>query len=233
MSNSLLRNPALIAKMADTIDEISGSRIILGLGAGWHKHEIEAFGAPYDHRASRFAEAIQIIQPLLKTGFVDFERTYHSWRDCELRPRVPRPEGPPIMIGTKGERMMRIAAQYADSWNAEWLAQPEEAGPLLQRIDAACAEVGRDPTNLERTFGLLVDAPGWNAAEHVDFATVHRLGIKPALSGSAEEMATGLNGFADLGTSHVQVWLGPNTRAGIEMLAPVLEHIIQQKTSSS
>ena len=64
VSNTLLRNPALTAKMADTVDEISGGRFILGLGAGWHQHEIEAFGFPYDHRASRFEEAIKIIHPL-------------------------------------------------------------------------------------------------------------------------------------------------------------------------
>ncbi len=110
--------------------------------------------------------------------------------------------------------MMRLAAKYADIWNAEWLAAPEEADPLLARIDAACADVGRDPATLERTFGLLVDAPGWVASEHDDFTTIHRLGIKPALTGSAEEIAAGLNAFADRGTSHVQVWLGPNTREG-------------------
>jgi probable F420-dependent oxidoreductase len=222
VSNTLLRNPALTAKMADTLDEISGGRFILGLGAGWHQHEIEAFGFPYDHRASRFEEAVQIIQPLLKTGYVDFKGTYYSARDCELRPRGPRPDGPPILIGTKGERVMRIAAKYADMWNAEWLARPEEADPLLERIDAACAEVGRDPATLERSFGLLVDSPGWVAEDHDDFATIHRLGIKPALAGSAEEIAAGLNAFADRGATHVQIWLGPNTRAGIEALAPVL-----------
>jgi probable F420-dependent oxidoreductase len=223
VSNSLLRNPALTAKMADTLDEISGGRFILGLGAGWHQHEIEAFGFPYDHRASRFAEAIQIVQPLLKTGHVDFEGRFYSARDCELRPRGPRPEGPPIMIGTKGERMMRVAARYADIWNAEWLAQPEEADPLLERVDAACAEMGRDPATLERTFGMLIDAPGFVASEHDDFATIHRRQLKPALSGTAEEIAAGLNAFADRGTSHVQVWLGPNTRAGIAAFAPVLD----------
>jgi alkanesulfonate monooxygenase SsuD/methylene tetrahydromethanopterin reductase-like flavin-dependent oxidoreductase (luciferase family) len=111
-------------------------------------------------------------------------------------------------------------------WNAEWLARPEEADPLLERIDAACIEVGRDPTTLERTFGMLVDAPGWIAKDHDDFATIHRLGIQPALTGSAEDIAAGLNAFADRGTSHVQVWLGPNTREGIEAFAPVLPLLI-------
>lgn len=70
---------------------------------------------------------------------------------------------------------------------------------------------------------MLVDAPDWTAAEHDDFATGHRLDLKPALTGSAEDIATGLNAFVDRGVSHVQIWLGPNTRAGIEALAPVLE----------
>ena len=93
------RNPALIAKMADTIDEISGGRLILGLGAGWHKPEYDAFGFPFDHRVSRFEEAMQIIHGLLRDGHVDFEGKFYSARDCELRPRGPRPQGPPILWG--------------------------------------------------------------------------------------------------------------------------------------
>src|ERR687893_2015533 len=112
------RNPALTAKIADTIDEISGGRLILGLGAGWHEPEYAAFGFPYDHRVSRFEEALQIITALLRTGHVDFQGAYYTARDCELRPRGPRPEGPPILVGGSGERMLRIAARYADAWNA-------------------------------------------------------------------------------------------------------------------
>ena len=113
------RNPALIAKMADTIDEISGGRLILGLGAGWHEPEYAAFGFPYDHRVSRFAEALQIITALLRTGHVDFEGDYYTARDCELRPRGPRLEGPPLLIGGSGERMLRLTARYGDAWNAD------------------------------------------------------------------------------------------------------------------
>ena len=76
------RNPALLAKMAHTLDEISGGRLILGLGAGWNQPEYEAFGIPYDHRVSRFEEAVQIIQPLLKTGQVDFSGKYYQAKEC-------------------------------------------------------------------------------------------------------------------------------------------------------
>src|SRR5690606_16587855 len=92
------RNPALFAKMVATIEEISGGRIILGLGAGWHKGEYDAFGFPFDHRVARFEEAFTIIHSLLRHGQVDFEGQYYSARECELRPRGPRPNGPPLMI---------------------------------------------------------------------------------------------------------------------------------------
>ena len=103
------RNPALIAKMADTIDEISGGRFILGLGAGWHKPEYDAFGFPHDHRVSRFEEAIEIIATLLRTGHVDFAGKYYTARDCELRPRGPRPFGPPIRVGGGGPPRVRTS----------------------------------------------------------------------------------------------------------------------------
>src|SRR5918995_2574630 len=84
------RNPALLAKIASTVDEISGGRLVLGLGAGWAESEFRAFGVPFDHRVSRFEEAIQIIAGLLRDGRVDFEGAYYQARDCELRPPGPR-----------------------------------------------------------------------------------------------------------------------------------------------
>lgn len=88
------RSPSLLAKMAETVDEISGGRLILGVGAGWHEPEFKAFGFPYDHWASRFEEAVQIITGLLRGETVTFDGTYYQIEDCELRPRGPRPNGP-------------------------------------------------------------------------------------------------------------------------------------------
>lgn len=96
------RNPALLAKMADTLDEVSTGRLILGLGAGWHQPEFDSFGFPFDHRASRFEEALQIIIPLLREGQVDFQGNYYQAANCQLRPRGPRTYGPPIMLGVLG-----------------------------------------------------------------------------------------------------------------------------------
>ncbi|HKM73588.1 MAG TPA: LLM class flavin-dependent oxidoreductase [Stellaceae bacterium] len=90
------RNPALLAKMADTVEEISDGRLILGLGAGYYEPEYRAFGFPFDHRVGRFEEALQIVYGLLRRGTIDFNGQYYQARDCELTPRGPRPGGLPF-----------------------------------------------------------------------------------------------------------------------------------------
>src|SRR5215207_2815124 len=94
------RNPALLAKMADTVDEISGGRLVLGLGAGGTEYGHRAFGIPWARRVARFEEALQIIIPLLREGHVDFAGEFYTIRECELRPRGPRPAGPLILIAS-------------------------------------------------------------------------------------------------------------------------------------
>ena len=212
------RNPALLAKMADTVEEISGGRLILGIGAGWNEAEYRAFGYPFDHRTDRFAEALAIITGLLRDGHIDFQGRYYDDRDCELRPRGPRPNGPPIMVGAShaGPRMLDLTARHADGWNT-WFSGTGNtiAGlmPLLARVDAACNAVGRDPATLARSAAVIVEV-----GPHEPSAMTG-----PPLTGSPEEIAAGLRAYADAGVSHVQVWLEPNTPAGIEAFAPVLE----------
>nr|HET6901372.1 LLM class flavin-dependent oxidoreductase [Ktedonobacteraceae bacterium] len=199
------RSPALLAKMADTIDEISGGRLIVGLGAGWDGPENQAFDINIDHRVDRFEEALQIVVPLLRTGQVDFAGKYYQARDCELRPRGPRPSGPPILIGAKGPRMVGLAATYADLWNAEGpLRRPEEVSSRQAAGDAACLAVGRDPATLGRSASVVVNLP----MEHGQ--------------GGREEIAQMLRNYAQEGLSHVQLWLMPNTIAAMEWFAPVL-----------
>jgi probable F420-dependent oxidoreductase len=215
-------NPAILAKRADTIDEISGGRFILGLGAGWNEAEFRAFGVPFDHRIDRFEEAFTIIRTLLREGAVDFEGTYYSARDCELLPRGPRPGGPPLMIGSTGQRMLRIAAPFVDSWNA-WFADTENApagvAALSANVDAACVEVGRDPADIERTVAVFVQLPGGTGRTMGD-ATVAQA-VRP-LSGAAEEMAEELRAYARAGIGHVQLVLDPISRDSIERFARVL-----------
>ena len=81
------RNPAILAKMAATLDEVSHGRLILGVGAGWNEPEYQAFGVPFDHRVDRFEEALQIIKPLLREGHVDFSGRYYQAPNCDNVPR--------------------------------------------------------------------------------------------------------------------------------------------------
>jgi alkanesulfonate monooxygenase SsuD/methylene tetrahydromethanopterin reductase-like flavin-dependent oxidoreductase (luciferase family) len=217
------RNPALLAKIADTVDEIAGGRLILALGAGWHEPEYRAFGYPFDHRYSRFAEALTIIHGLLRTGHVDFEGTYYSARDCELRPRGPRGTGIPIMLGTRGEKMLRLTARYADQWNA-WLAMtdssPDRVPPLNAAVDAACADVGRDPATLERTISIMVDVAGGAAIP----ASMGR-GVATPVRGTPAEIAATIRAFAAQRITHLQLYLLPNTVETIQAFAPVLREL--------
>jgi alkanesulfonate monooxygenase SsuD/methylene tetrahydromethanopterin reductase-like flavin-dependent oxidoreductase (luciferase family) len=215
------RNPAVFAKQIDAIEEISNGRIILGLGAGWNEPEYAAFGLPFDRRVSRFEEAFTIIRTLLQEGAIDFDGEYYSARDCELAPRGPRAEGPPLMIGSQGKRMLRISLPHVRSWNA-WLcpgaSNATRVPALRENVDAACADVGVGPSTIERTVSIIVDQSG----RHEVPASMDPDTAVP-LTGSAEEIAAGLQAFADEGISHIQVYLVPNTLESIERFQKVLE----------
>jgi alkanesulfonate monooxygenase SsuD/methylene tetrahydromethanopterin reductase-like flavin-dependent oxidoreductase (luciferase family) len=215
-------NPAMIAKKAATIDEISGGRLILGLGAGWNEAEYRAFGFPYDHRVSRFEEAFTIIRTLLNEGFVDFHGRFYQADDCTLLPRGPRPGALPLMLGSTGERMLRIALPYVQSWNV-WYAdfgnRPENLAPILAQVDAACADVGRDPATLERTCAVLMEMTGATGR-----GSEYKPNVPPVgLSGTSEELAAWLRAFAVAGIGHVQIVLDPITVEAVEEFAPVLD----------
>ena len=215
---ALWRNPALLAKMADTVEEISGGRLILGLGAGWHEPEFRAFGYSFERRVDRFAEALQIIHPLLRGGSVDFHGRWYTAEQCELRPRGPRPNGPLLMIGALANRprVLALASIYGDIWNA-WLAWEENVpgamSHLRQAVDAACRSAGRNPTTLARSVSVQIDLPG--ALPNHDPAA------RP-LTGPPEVLAKSLQTFALEGIDHLQVVLNPNTIASIERFVPTL-----------
>ena len=219
------RNPALLAKTADAIDEISGGRLIFGLGAGYHDPEYHAFGYPTDHRYSRFHEAIQIIHGLLRDGSIDFSGTYHQARECELRPRGPRQGGPPIMIGARGKRMLRLTARYADIWNTSLSGgRPEGLEPAMGLLDAACEKSGRDPSTVERTAHIQ-----WNASDRVEVIPPWVRSYGDAITGSPDEVAELFRELARAGISHLQVVVWPHTLAGLEAFSPVLEALDQTR----
>ena len=214
-------NPAVLAKQADTLDEISGGRFVLGLGAGWNETEFGAFGIPFDHRIDRFEEAFTIIRGLLRDGAIDFEGRYYSTRDCELVPRGPTPGGPPLLIGSTGPRMLAITAPHVDAWNA-WYADtdnsPDGVAPLRERVDAACRAAGRDPTEIERTVAVLVRLSGGSGRVQGNYSPAP----PKALSGPPEAIAADLRRYAAEGISEVQLVLDPISQASIDELAPAL-----------
>jgi len=215
-------NPAMLAKLATTVDEISGGRLILGLGAGWNETEYRAFGFPFDRRVARFAEAFTIIRTLLREGRIDFEGEFYSARDCELVPRARR-GGPRLMVGSIGERMLAIAAPYVDSWNAwfSWTGnRPDGVAPLRAKVDAACVAAGRKPGEVERTVAVLVRLPGATGRREVDPSEQ-----TTPLEGSPVVIAESLRAYAREGINHVQLVIDPITEASLEALAPVLQNL--------
>jgi alkanesulfonate monooxygenase SsuD/methylene tetrahydromethanopterin reductase-like flavin-dependent oxidoreductase (luciferase family) len=221
------RNPALLAKMADTVDEISGGRLILGLGSGWLESEYRAFGYPYDNLVSRFEEAVQIIRGLLKTGEIDFSGRFYQARNCELRPRGPRPDGPPIMIGSRSPRMHQLAARYGDWWNGSWTTSAEQFRPKMDEIEDACRAVERDPMTLVRTAGVIVFLPAdsTQSPPNAFWEAMKRMGGADPLTGSPEEITSELLKYHAQGVEHIQLIVHPMTASSVHRLAPMLEAI--------
>lgn len=218
--NSPYRSPAMVASMATTLDEVSGGRYVLGIGAGnTEDSDYEAFGFPTDRRYSRFAEAIQIIHRLLKTGTADFDGEFYTVRDSELVLRGPSPEGPPINIAAGGEKMLALVARYGDEWNwwgwDETIPEIEERlRPILTTLSQACGAEDRDPDSLTRTFDLYsVVAPGFEA-DH---------GLKQPVSGSAEQIAAYLLDLGTLGFDEVRCDVWPKSAAAVAAMAPIVE----------
>jgi len=219
--NSPYRSPALTASIATTLDEISGGRYVLGIGAGGTPDsDYEGFGFPADRRYSRFAEAIKIIHTLLRTGSVDFSGDYYTASQAELVLRGPHAQGPPINIAAAGSKMLRLAARYGDAWNwwgpGETVEQAgERLRPILADLEAACGEEGRDPASLARTYDLYSVVPPGRVFDDAE--------NEQSVAGSPEEIAGFILGLADYGFSEVRCDLTDKTPVGVEAMASVVD----------
>ena len=214
------RSPALLAKMADTLTDISGGRLILGIGAGWHQPEFDAFGFPFDHRVDRFEEALQIITPLLREGKVDFAGKYYQARDCVLRPHRSASTPTQLLIAGGKPRMLRLTARYADQWNTAWL---DDAGALderLAKIHDACREEGRDPQTLAITVGVSMAYPG--AGDDDEQAN------NKAISGTPQQAARALRAFERKGVAHAICSVDPMTPESLAWLTETTRLFRQQ-----
>ena len=209
------RNPALLAKMAETLDEISGGRVILGLGAGWNEPEYTSYGVPFDDRFRRFEDGLRITTDMLRRGSSTHDGHTIQTRSAWIQPRGPRPEGLPVMVGANGPRMLRLTVELADHWNGGMPSLDELPG-MLEEIDEVCRAVGRDPATLTRSMEVLVRTIAAPA------------GVPPEeqeIRGDPEAIAARLQAFADLGLDHLQVQLRPNSLEGLTAFAPVMEQL--------
>lgn len=212
------RNPALLAKIAETTDEISNGRLILGLGAGWHEPEFTTYGFPYDHRASRFEEGFRILYDLIHEDSSTYHGIYHTTEGAAVRPRGPRKGDLPIMIGTDGPRLLRLTAQFADIWNTTWTYSVQDVLPRLAALDAACVEVGRDPDSIGRSCCVFIDVDGAKGV-------YTQYGDSTPNPRTPTEVAEFITSYAAAGADHLMVWLDPYTEDAIDILAEGVQRV--------
>ncbi len=213
--------PTMLAKLAATVDGISGGRLVLGLGAGWNEREYRAFGFPFDQRVSRFAEAFTIIRTLLAKGEIDFAGEFYRAERCVLHPRPARPGGPPLMIGSVRPRMLSIALPYVDAWNVWWSDYgntPTGFGELKSRVDEQVQQYGRASGSVSATCAVLVQLADGAGRQMGAYGGAP---VEP-IRGSAAEIAEQIRAFAVVGADHVQLVVDPITHQSIEWFEAVL-----------
>jgi len=210
------RRPGLLARAAATVDELSGGRLVLALGAGWNEPEYHAFGIPFDHRVERFAEALQIIRPLLDGERVTFSGAYETVTDAVLLPGPAR--RPPLMVGATGPRMLAAALPHVDAWNTWYDVYgntPEGFAELNATIDEAARAAARDPSQIERSACALVV---------LDRAAGERPipdGMPP-VEGSPDEIAAHLRDLAEAGADEAILVVNPIDERSIGVLGETL-----------
>jgi probable F420-dependent oxidoreductase len=187
VSPTSVHHPALLAKRAVTIDRLSGGRMVLGLGAGWQINEHHAYGIalePPGKRVSRFEEAIGIVRSMLTEDSTTFHGEFYDITDAPCDPK-PVQSPLPLLVGTRGPRMQRIAARHASEWNAWGL---EDLAGRRQGLLEACERAGRDPATMRTSVNALVDLGGRNPSSG-----------RAVVSGTAQQVTDQLGRYADLG----------------------------------
>jgi alkanesulfonate monooxygenase SsuD/methylene tetrahydromethanopterin reductase-like flavin-dependent oxidoreductase (luciferase family) len=208
--------PGLLARKAAAVQEISGGRLVLGLGAGWNETEFRAFGIPFDHRASRFAESFEIIRRLLAGEQVTYEGRFERLRDAVLLPGPAVP--PPLMIGSTGERVLRVALAHAAAWNV-WYDlygnTPEGFAKENARVTHLVREAGRQPSDVLRSATVFV------TLEHGGRDRPHTQDVRP-LTGSPRTIAAGLVDLAAAGVEEAILVVSPIGERSIRELGDVV-----------
>jgi F420-dependent oxidoreductase-like protein len=170
VTGNTYRHPAVLAKMATTVDIISGGRLILGIGAGWFEQEHQEYGIPFHTtggRLRRLEEAIEIIKRLWTDERANFSGRYHELRNASFKPKPLQQPHPPIMIGASGENMaLGIVARHAQMWNS--FGTPEVFRHKIERLNDHCERAGRDPATIEKSVLLSGQFPLNEARRQID-----------------------------------------------------------------
>jgi len=209
--------PGVAAKMATTVDEISGGRLVLGIGAGWNEAEFAAFGIPFDHRVSRFEEWLEIVRTLLAGERATLDGRYWKSGDAVILPTPSRRV--PMMIGSNGERALGIALPHVDAWNSwydDYGNSPEGFGSLNARITEAAERAGRSPDEIDRSACVLVAMEGATNDRPYDKAC-------PPVTGTQDEISDHIKAVAEAGADEVIVVANPITESSIRYLARAIE----------
>jgi F420-dependent oxidoreductase-like protein len=220
------RHPVITAWTASTVDNLAGGRLRLGLGAGWQEREHEAHGFDLLEtglRFARFEEGLEVVTRLLQSDEpVSFDGEFYRLRDALLKPRSPRPGGPPIVIGGNGpRRTLPLAARYADEWNAVF-ATPERFAELSARLDELLREVGRMPDQVRRTLMTRVVFGRTDADVERKLAgkSADDLRDRGILVGTAPEVTEQLGRLDEAGVQRVMLqWLETDDIDGLEAMA--------------
>jgi probable F420-dependent oxidoreductase len=208
--------PGVLARMAASLDEVSGGRFVLGIGAGWNETEFRAFGIPFDHRTSRFEEAFEIVRRLLAGERVTFEGRFHRVEDAVLLPRPTR--RPALMIGSNGERTLRAALPHVDAWNTWYDGYGNHADGFAQlngRISGLAVEAGRRPEEISRSACVLVVTDRSAGERPIPD------GVAP-LEGSPGAIFDGVRELAEAGADEAILVLSPITEHSIRSLDEVV-----------
>jgi alkanesulfonate monooxygenase SsuD/methylene tetrahydromethanopterin reductase-like flavin-dependent oxidoreductase (luciferase family) len=198
------RHPAVVANWAATVDRISGGRLTLGLGAGWQVNEHEYYGFPLGspgERVDRFAEALAVITGLLRQPRTTFDGRYYQLHDAPCDPK-PLQSPLPVMVGGSGPRMLWLIARYAQGWN-HWSA-PGQFRATANKLDAACEQVGRDPSTIWRSTQALTLLTRSRDEEERAAAKAAK-GRLPVIYGTPQRIADAVATWHDEGVDEVLI----------------------------
>ena len=226
------RHPVHTARMASAVNDLSGGRLTLGLGAGWQAREHEKFGfhlLDVEGRLNRLEEGLEVVTRLLRSESPSrFSGEFYTLQDALLLPRPQRPNGPPILIGGNGEnRTLSLAARFADEWNANFIPL-DEVRRLNGILDGFLVERGRQPGDVRRSlmtgcvFGIS-DAEVREAGERYGDTPLEALREEGNIVGTASQVSEQLAQLAETGLDRVMLqWLDLDNLGGLEALAKVV-----------